>query len=184
MQPADLPRPLDALLRYWQSKLHGRVMPSRGDIEPLEIKRLLPYLLLTEVDDGIPPRYRYRLVGTEIVRRFGLELTGHYVDEALKGEYGRAVVAIYDAIVAQRLPYFSRSRVVVADGRLLGSSRLMLPLSADGRRVNMVFTGQIFDFDLNRADQTMWMIHTADGATSTTVSAPVVLAAESAALPD
>jgi hypothetical protein len=169
MQPADLPPPLDQLYNYWASKLGGRRMTARADIDPAEIKQLLPILLLTDVI-GEEPRFRYRLVGTDVVKRFGRELTGHYVEDMLKGDYGRSVIGIYKAVVEQRRPFYSRTRVVVSNGGMFGSDRLMLPLSADGERVNMVFTGQIFDHDLDRAELTTWMMHDAAGVISTTTS--------------
>jgi hypothetical protein len=171
MQAADLPSPLDELYAYRASKLRGRRMPSRADIDPAEIKHLLPIVLLTDViGDEAEPRFRYRLAGTEIVRRFGRELTGHGVEEMLKGDYGRSVVAVYKAVVQERVPIYSRTRVAVHSGEKVGSDRLMLPLSADGERVNMVFTGQIFDHNLSGPELTMWLAHNAEGASSTTTS--------------
>ena len=40
---------LEKLWIYWQSKLNGREMPSRADLDPVEIPELLPYVALIEV---------------------------------------------------------------------------------------------------------------------------------------
>ena len=40
---------LKKLWVYWRSKLNGREMPSRGDLDPVEIPELLPYVALIEV---------------------------------------------------------------------------------------------------------------------------------------
>src|SRR5690349_9111742 len=74
-----------ALLDYWEVKRDGRPMPDRRDIDPAELPpKLLPHLLLGETLDG-GTRWRYRLVGTEIVRRLGFDPTGKYIDDVLGG---------------------------------------------------------------------------------------------------
>ena len=54
---------LSALLDYWRSKCRARAMPARADIDPAEIPRLLPYLMLLDMPKG---RLRYRLAGEAI----------------------------------------------------------------------------------------------------------------------
>lgn len=50
-------------------------MPVRADIDPTEIPRLLPFLLLVEVREP-PRRFYYRLTGTWIDELYGNCLTG------------------------------------------------------------------------------------------------------------
>src|SRR6266849_6825400 len=76
-----------ALHAYWEQKRAGRSLPDRADIDPVEMPpRLLPYLFIVEYAN-IPARWRYRLMGTEMVERLGADLTGRYLDEALGGRY-------------------------------------------------------------------------------------------------
>ena len=58
-----LDEPLRTMYAYWRSKREGRRMPSRQSIEPSEIPRLLPHVMITEVIDH-GARFRYRLSGT------------------------------------------------------------------------------------------------------------------------
>src|ERR1051325_6866611 len=61
---------LGPVLRYWFDKRGARLMPSRRDIDPVEIEpRLLPNLQITELVDG-GARFRYRLAGTAIVEAY------------------------------------------------------------------------------------------------------------------
>ena len=63
---------------YWRS-LHQRGrLPSRADIDPAQIRTLLPCLALLDAQtpDGAP---RYRLAGTGVVELFGQEPTGRPV---------------------------------------------------------------------------------------------------------
>ena len=63
-----------ALYSYWESKRGDRSMPARADIDPAEIPSLLSIILL--MDTSTAGEYRYRLVGTEIVRWLGRDTTG------------------------------------------------------------------------------------------------------------
>ena len=142
--PISDPRLREAL-DYWRRKAAGRPMPARGDIDPAEIPRILPDLMLVEV---LPKgRYRYRLIGTNNVVEHGVNATGRYLDEVLPGpEYKAHVLALYEECVRQR-------RVLYSECLFLSPRRrnperhtkvLFLPLSEDGATVNMVLVAQVF----------------------------------------
>jgi hypothetical protein len=139
---------LDAFYRYWRSRCGGRSMPSRADIDPIDIPpRLLPNLFLIDVVDG-GARFRYRLVGTDVVGTLGWDPTGGFVDEINQSPpYRDYIMALYRRIVGSRLPSFSMShypRPARPDGGYHATQRLMCPLSADGVAVDKVFACQIF----------------------------------------
>src|SRR3546814_10590958 len=54
--------------------------PRRADIDPVEIPRLMPYVLIADIEHA-PFRVRFRLVGTKVVEATGFEFTGKYLDE-------------------------------------------------------------------------------------------------------
>ena len=55
---------LTAVFDYWRGKSTGLRLPRRRDIDPVDIPKLLPILMVVEV---LPSgRYRYRLIGTEM----------------------------------------------------------------------------------------------------------------------
>ncbi|HWT97899.1 MAG TPA: PAS domain-containing protein [Terriglobales bacterium] len=64
---------------YWQTKRGGRTMPRRRDIDPAELKPILPWMLVVEIEPD-PFRVLYRLAGTKVVEMNGIELTGRYLD--------------------------------------------------------------------------------------------------------
>ncbi|HET8728424.1 MAG TPA: PAS domain-containing protein [Alphaproteobacteria bacterium] len=147
---------LQTLYDYWQAKRLNRPMPSRADIDPIEIQpSLLPYLLLVEVVDN-GRRFRYRLAGTAFREIAGVELTGRYVDEILPGSiYSGYIVELHREAVATRRPIYSESAHVSPTGGVERFfRRLMLPLSVDGISIDMVLAGEVFDrprFDLTRS---------------------------------
>lgn len=65
---------------YWTARRGDRRMPRKSDIDPSELKPLLPYILLGEFATQ-PLRLRYRLVGTEVVTVYGVDFTGRWLDE-------------------------------------------------------------------------------------------------------
>jgi len=119
-------------------------MPSRTDIDPIEIPKLLPDVMLVEVDGA---RYRYRLIGTENTQAHGVNATGRYLDEVLPGpEYKAHVLRLYDECVRERRALYSECLFFAPARREpeRHTKVLFMPLSADGERVNMVFVIQIF----------------------------------------
>ena len=131
---------LRALHAYWSAKRGARPMPARADIDPIEVPRLLPHLMLVAVSDD-PLRFRFRLVGTEIVARYGAELTGRELDEIdLGGELG-GVRSQYEETVRAAAPTYCRHAIETRQGKYLRYERLLLPLSSDGIRVDMLLGG-------------------------------------------
>lgn len=142
---------LEQAYNYWRAKAIGRAMPSRADIDPIEIPKLLPDVMLVERhDDG---RYRYRLIGTENARAHGVNATGRYLEEVLPGpDYGAHVLGLYDESVRERRALYSEC-LFFPPGREEPERHtkvLFLPLSPDGERVNMLLVVQVF-FYIDRA---------------------------------
>src|ERR1700691_1946571 len=105
MMPFTDPR-LELAYEYWLRKAAGRKLPRRRDIDPIEIPKLLPDVMLVDVEpDG---RYRYRLIGTENTQAQGITATGRYLDEVLPGpEYRNHVLSLYDESVQKRQALYS-----------------------------------------------------------------------------
>ena len=122
---------------YWSDKRHGREMPARADIDPLEIVPLLPgIMLIDEVADA--RRFVYRLVGTREVAMRGRDPTGKSVAEGFYGASAAASMASYQDVVDRRAPRLERREFVTPEGRYGREQVILLPLSDDGVRVNMI----------------------------------------------
>lgn len=130
---------------YWRRKVAGRAMPRRADIDPTEIPKLLPDVMLVDVlPEG---RYRYRLIGTENTQAHGMSATGCYLDEVLPGpEYRAHVIALYDECVSARRALYSECLFMSPGRQALErhTKVLFMPLAEDGETVNMVFVVQVF----------------------------------------
>lgn len=128
------------LYRYWEGKRRGRAMPARADIDPLELRQQLANLILVDVA-GAPPQFRIRLAGTDIVSRYGAELTGKALDDIDLGSDLAAIKEQYEATVFKQTPTYCRHYIETKKHKLLRYERLLMPLSADGSTVNMLLGG-------------------------------------------
>src|SRR4051794_16959490 len=87
----------EELFAYWASRKAGARLPARRDLDPADIKRLLPSLCLIDVLAGAPRAglvdYRVRLAGTGLYGVYGREITGRRLAEvysAPAADYWRA----------------------------------------------------------------------------------------------
>ncbi len=132
-----------ARLGYWREKRGDHAMPARADLDPLDIPTLLPIVGLIDVLDG-GARFRYRLIGTEIVEVGGHDPTGRFLDEVLP-EWGYAdyLIGLFREVTRERRPLYGESDFR-GPGRMEHRvRRLLMPLSGDGQAVDMIFAGQV-----------------------------------------
>jgi hypothetical protein len=135
---------LGRLCQYWLEKKAERFAPSRQDIDSADLRDLLPYVFLIDVEYR-PLRFRFSLVGTAIVERFGGDVTGRYIDEIEFSYRAPSVAAHYAAVVTTREPSCHSVHYTTGSGRHLVYERVILPLSSDGETVNMLLGGIGFD---------------------------------------
>ena len=54
------------IVAYWRSLFRGEILPDRRDIDPTEIPRLLPGIILIDIFHN-PYRFKFRLIGEAMV---------------------------------------------------------------------------------------------------------------------
>ena len=139
---------LQRLFDYWGSKRGARGMPARADIDPLELGFIIGNVILVDVIEGDPPRFRIRLHGTNLVERAGYELTGRFLDELPQPEF-RELTRLSFTRVAETGEPLRLRRDRMLDGRSRRYETIILPLSSEGTRVDMLLCGLVYD-DENR----------------------------------
>jgi hypothetical protein len=107
---------LKQLHTYWEGKRGARPAPTRAEIDPAEIVRLLPHVFLIDAV-GVPPCFRYRLVGTGVVELTGRDLTGHFVDDNLAPAKFAALVEPYETVIRQASPVAKHGRTIWIEKR-------------------------------------------------------------------
>lgn len=133
-----------AFFLYWESKRCGRAMPSRADIDPLEMKSWLPGVALVDVQRN-PYRLIYRLVGTRATKLRGQEVTGMAVQDAWFGASLDAALENYRLVIEEVRPVYDWDRTPAPSGFAREAETLLLPLSSDGTTVDMVLVYQEAD---------------------------------------
>jgi len=79
-------------LAYWHGKCPDGGFPTRADIAPAEILKLLPYIFMLDVlEAGAGLDFRFRLVGTAIMQMEG-EHTGKLLSEMFPDRAAYAVL--------------------------------------------------------------------------------------------
>jgi hypothetical protein len=143
---AGAPSDLLEMYAYWQRKRGERPMPARADIEPAELKRLLPGILLVDIraaPDGTPD-FVYRLVGTREVDMRGNDPTGKRVAEAYYGKSADDVTECYRRVAESRRPFLDDDCFHLPGQEWSPSASIYLPLSSNGAEVNMVLVYSSF----------------------------------------
>lgn len=131
---------LRRLLDYWRDRRGARRMPARADLDPVQFAWMLGDVSLVDVVRETPdskPRFRFRLIGTRVVERFGYDMTGRWLDELPEPAYRQHVRNAYDEMVQRRLPLIERLDMLL-DQRMHDYEILRLPLGRDDSRVDMI----------------------------------------------
>jgi hypothetical protein len=68
------------LYDYWLSRSDGGSLPTRADINPAHIPRLLPFISLIDVEDALH-QSRVRLAGTRLRDVYDREITGLKIED-------------------------------------------------------------------------------------------------------
>ena len=143
MLPIKHPR-LQQLYDYWSAKRGKRTMPSRADIDPLEMTFIIGNLILVDVIPGTPLGVRIRLHGTNLVERAHYELTGKMLDDLPQVQFRELTRQSFTKVANTAEPL----RVLndrVLDDQPRRYETVILPLSADGARVDMLLCGMIYE---------------------------------------
>lgn len=135
---------LRGLFEYWRGKCRGRTMPARRDIDPIEMKRWLGNLMLVEYPEDAT-QYRVRLDGTNIVQFYGASREGKGIEAMTSEEERRVVLPQYMLVLERKQPAYYESEFETSEGIRTFQRKLLLPLSDDGERVNMILVGLYFD---------------------------------------
>lgn len=128
---------IDEARAYWERIRGARSMPARADIDPAEIKRILPHILLLDVARE-PLDFYYRLVGTEIDRHSAEKHTGKWISEIPDRAPPSTVWDNLRQVVETRLPSERTVRYVGPLKDFVTTRQIVLPLSNDDREVNML----------------------------------------------
>lgn len=131
------------LLDDWHHAALWRGLPDTGFADPLRLRYLLGSLVLIDVvRDGLGRRrFRYRLIGTNIVDRQGKDRTGTWLDRHSESDFSTAALKVCNLVAEQRQPvYAGISRRLL--GRHYPVEFLVLPMG--GKQVERIIAAQLY----------------------------------------
>jgi hypothetical protein len=128
---------LKALVHYWELKCGSMPMPSRQQIDPIEIPRILPIVLIADVTPNGP---RTRLLGTDPTAAFGEEMRGKLINEFQLGDFMSSWLEAFARLIKTRASTSAAGRFSNGTSRC-GIEMVLLPLSDDGLLVSHILGG-------------------------------------------
>jgi hypothetical protein len=123
------------LVKYWNRLRGDRAMPRPDEIDPTDIKSVLPHIMMVGISYD-PFRALYRLVGTEIVRFAKHDFTGCYLDSLVFPDHPKDGTIFYSEVVTARRPGFGVTYWIVEGTAPRWIEFLICPLSSDGNTVD------------------------------------------------
>ena len=131
-----VPSLLARFTAFWLSKRHGRLLPARSDMDPLEMPWALPHIFIVARNEQ--GRFAYQLVGDDMNSRFGGSLKGKTADQVFEPDYALKTEERWEATAVHMRAYFRKSFHHTADNRPVWGSRVSFPLSDDGASVDCI----------------------------------------------
>ncbi len=117
------------LFEYWSGAPRDGVPPQRNEVDPAEIKDILPFVLLGDIQPT-PFRVLFRLVGTVVVEFSRQDFSGRYLDELTYDTRDSVEwTQCYAHVHAHRIGVIGENRMSYTDDRVATYEFAILPLA-------------------------------------------------------
>ncbi|NWH08860.1 MAG: PAS domain-containing protein [Alphaproteobacteria bacterium] len=131
------------LLNHWQEALSQGRLLRREDIPCRALARQLPFLLLYQpLENGAD--WLYRVAGTALRARFGVDLTGRRLSDVVIPEQVRDRSAIWNGLLRERRFHLRKGRVDSAEHEHIEIEIVHLPIEGS-RGEGWILVGLFFD---------------------------------------
>lgn len=142
---------LRVLLKHWRVIKGPLLMPSRHRIDATEFGIVLPSVWLCDYERETD-RFRYRLTGERVAKRFGHKLSRHYLDDNTDPDYYPRVHRYYRNVVDFPAVLYIYGRLYAETENPVHGERILLPLSEDGVTVQSII-GATAEVQENQSDE-------------------------------
>jgi len=124
---------------YWHSRLAGRTMPARADLDPAAMRKFTEHTGLVEIRRDSAPHVEYfiRRAGGDWERVFGA-MTGRFIHEFLPPEIEMRWRRVFDAVCEKRAPARVTTGIQFQTKTWLTTELFVAPLG-EGDEPNMLF---------------------------------------------
>lgn len=141
-----------ATLALWNRLRHAADIPQRSAFDPLDLHKLLPSVFLAEARGE---DWFYRVVGSEIRKHVGAELTGKLVSACNDIINVERILADFGRVATDRLPYRHMFGQTLPGKPWLIYDRLLLPFGSADEVTHIL---GVTHFDGGRADPSLFEV--------------------------
>jgi hypothetical protein len=128
---------LNKLHSLWNTRSEGNVA-ARSQLTPRALKPFLPNVTIIEREKGPKnAQYRFRLLGTEIVRVFG-EGTGQLLEDAVPATFAERWTAGYNAVLNASRPLRAVTKFALRTVDYLDGETFFGPLRSESGDINLI----------------------------------------------
>lgn len=125
------------LLEYWVKITGDRHMPSRQDLNPMDIPHLLSGIWMADVVGGEKPNFKVRLFGTDLVQAFGLEGTNLQLDQV---SFAEDIIQRLTILIKTKQAYYHKAKFPIDSDDYNFYTTLTLPMSSDNENVDIIIS--------------------------------------------
>ncbi|WOF74391.1 PAS domain-containing protein [Parvibaculaceae bacterium PLY_AMNH_Bact1] len=127
---------VQGLLDYWNELRGSRPAPKRSEIEPRDLKRVLPHVFILERNDRWT--YRFRLAGTGLCNVYGMEFRRHNMAALWQDESQQEILKLLNDVTGTGAIGLVEYTAETPDNRQLSLEMVLLPLAQDNGAVTRV----------------------------------------------
>ena len=125
-----------ALLNYWNELRGNRPAPKRSEIEPRDIKQILPHVFILERSDRWT--YRFRLAGTGLCNVYGMEFRRHNMAALWQDDSQQEILKLLNDVTGMGMIGRVEYTAETPDNRQVSMEMVLLPLAQDNGAVTRV----------------------------------------------
>lgn len=132
------------LYEYWTAKRGARAAPNRTDIEPADIRDLLPHVFICDLD--AQDQLNFRLAGTALCSLFCRELKGSAFGSLWLADGARNAARTGAAVASRATPAALSLDCLTNGGRVAQAEMLLLPITGPtGEHDRLIGLVSVFD---------------------------------------
>ena len=144
--------PFQQIIAIWEQRCPGPgLIPNRKAFDMTDFLPWIGWVSIYDIEDGSPPRFRIRLVGTQITRVDRADNTGRYLDDVFPPNEFPFVFEPYYQSLEERRPVFRQRVVPIRNSVPKTLSKLVLPVAEDfrtpNRFINILHYADLRDLD-------------------------------------
>lgn len=144
-RPVTPERLFAKLDEVWREARGIRLLPQRGDINPVKLGAALQYVSLIDVVQGDPIDFRYRLLGQQLIKYFGCNITGElHTKHSDRTSPTRPFYDAYMRCLTTRTPQDIEAQYRNHNQTVVRTRARVWPLSDDGSIVSGMLGGGVF----------------------------------------